>query len=101
MHVVNDRYALEKGASFKVVEMEEEEEEWRKHGDTGDRGAQDNSSARNYSLFAFPGECNFSGAKYSLEWVTRYHNKRGEDKTCVALPTRHLPFAPRVALGFV
>lgn len=89
MHVVNYRYALEKGASFKVVEMEEEEEEWRKHGDAGDRGAPDNSSARNYSLFAFPGECNFSGAKHSLEWITRYHNKRGENRTCVA--HHHLP----------
>ena len=69
--------------------MEEEEEEWRKRGDAGDRGAPDNSSARNYSLFAVPGECNFSGAKHSLEWVTRYHDKRGENRTCVA--HRHLP----------
>ncbi len=27
-----------------------------------------------YNLFAFPGECNFSGVKHTLEWVNRYQS---------------------------
>lgn len=75
------RYAISKGASFSVVEMEKEEEKWNQQQyETHDR-PEDDSTASRYNLFAFPGECNFSGAKYSLEWVNRYHNKQDQDQS--------------------
>jgi hypothetical protein len=60
------------------------EETHKRADDSSDQlQAQDSGVSPSYSLFAFPGECNFSGAKYPLEFVARYHGKRDEKNRCV------------------
>lgn len=29
-----------------------------------------------YNLFAYPAECNFSGSKFPLEWIEKFHNRK-------------------------
>ncbi len=76
------RYALKSGASFQAVDMDSEEQLYRsehwldKEKEKKKKKQEEDKKEEEqvYNLFAFPGECNFSGVKHTLEWVNRYQS---------------------------
>jgi len=70
------RYALAKGATFSAVDLDEEDGKAECVKANGEGNGSGDSSKSSYSLFAFPGECNFSGVKYSLDRVSFYRSKQ-------------------------
>lgn len=73
-------YALAHGASFKAVD-EEWVNEWVEkdelEADTHSTNGTGMETAPAYNLFAFPGEDNFAGVKYPLDWVKGVQAKSG------------------------
>eukprot|EP00192_Tetraselmis_astigmatica_P006998 CAMPEP_0117665662 /NCGR_PEP_ID=MMETSP0804-20121206/9940_1 /TAXON_ID=1074897 /ORGANISM="Tetraselmis astigmatica, Strain CCMP880" /LENGTH=786 /DNA_ID=CAMNT_0005473111 /DNA_START=68 /DNA_END=2428 /DNA_ORIENTATION=- len=79
-------YALKSGASFQAVD-EDWVDTWLYHGgmdssdlEEDDQNGQAHQSEPTYHLFAFPGEDNFAGVKYPLEWVKAVQSKSTDKK---------------------
>lgn len=65
-------YALDKGATFDCVDLDTLMDEFAAR--TSGQLPKSGGTESTYHLFAFPGECNYSGKKYPLELIEMFHN---------------------------
>ena len=67
------RISVNAGATFRTVDLSDDNHHINDTLTHEHENGNIHDTTTSYNLFAFPGECNFSGIKYDLEWIHKYH----------------------------
>ncbi|KAJ4460370.1 Molybdenum cofactor sulfurase [Paratrimastix pyriformis] len=67
-------YALDRDATYSSLEAKDIEALLHSAPPSSTSASASPSSQGPHHLFAFPGQCNYSGVKYPLEWIDLVHN---------------------------